>query len=89
VALISKAARREVIAHRRIRQPSPRRLYATGFVRIIPPQSNVSGLDVAAAIVGNDAKECKGKFASARNSELIDGGLSFGVCHLAKTKRDQ
>ena len=45
---------------------------ATGFVRIIPPQPNVSGLDVAAAIVGNDAKDCKGKLASARNSELID-----------------
>jgi hypothetical protein len=50
---------------------------ATGFVRIIPPQSNVSGLDVAAAIVGNDAKECKGKFASARNSELIDSEVVF------------
>jgi hypothetical protein len=50
---------------------------ATGFVRIVPPQSNVSGLDVAAAIVGNDAKECKGKFASARNSELIDSEVVF------------
>jgi hypothetical protein len=29
---------------------------ATGFVRIIPPQPNVAGLDVAAAIVGNDGK---------------------------------
>jgi hypothetical protein len=50
---------------------------ATGFVRIIPPQSNVVGLDVAAAIVGNDAKDCKGKFASARNSELIDSEVVF------------
>lgn len=50
---------------------------ATGFVRIIPPQSNVSGLDVAAAIVGNDAKDCKGKFASARNSELVDSEVVF------------
>jgi hypothetical protein len=50
---------------------------ATGFVRIIPPQPNVVGLDVAAAIVGNDAKECKGKFASARNSELIDSEVVF------------
>jgi hypothetical protein len=50
---------------------------ATGFVRIIPPQSNTSGLDVAAAIVGNDAKKCKGKFASARNSELIDSEVVF------------
>jgi hypothetical protein len=50
---------------------------ATGFVRIIPPQPNVSGLDAAAAIVGNDAKECRGKFASARNSELIDSEVVF------------
>lgn len=50
---------------------------ATGFVRIVPPQSNVSGLDVAAAIVGNDAKECRGKFASARNSELVDSEVVF------------
>jgi len=50
---------------------------ATGFVRIIPPQSNVSGLDVAAAIIGNDAKDCKGKFASARNSELVDSDVVF------------
>lgn len=50
---------------------------ATGFVRIILPQPNVSGLDVAAAIVGNDAKDCKGKFASARNSELVDSEVVF------------
>lgn len=50
---------------------------ATGFVRIFPPQQGVSGLDVAATITGNDAKECKGKFASARNSELIDSEVVF------------
>ncbi len=50
---------------------------ATGFVRIIAPQNKVTGLDVAAAIVGNDAKDCKGKFASARNSELVDSEVVF------------
>jgi hypothetical protein len=50
---------------------------ATGFVRIVPPQSNVSGLDVAAAIIGNDAKDCRGKFMSARNSELVDSDVVF------------
>jgi hypothetical protein len=50
---------------------------ATGFVRIIPPKNDVSGLDVAGTIVGNDAKECKGKFASARNSELVDSEVVF------------
>jgi hypothetical protein len=50
---------------------------ATGFVRIVPPQPNVAGLDVAAAIVGNDARDCRGKFASARNSELVDSDVVF------------
>jgi hypothetical protein len=50
---------------------------ATGFVRIVPPQPNVTGLEVAAAIVGNDAKDCKGKFASGRNSELVDSEVVF------------
>jgi hypothetical protein len=50
---------------------------AIGFVRIIPPRPNLSGLEVASAIVGNDAKDCKGKFASARNSELLDSEVVF------------
>lgn len=50
---------------------------ATGFVRIVPPRANLSGLDVAAAIVGNDARDCKGKFASARTSELVDSEVVF------------
>jgi len=37
----------------------------------------MKGLDVAAAVVGNDAKECKGKFASARRSELVDSDVVF------------
>jgi hypothetical protein len=50
---------------------------ATGFVRIVPPQNNVKGLDVAAAVVANDAKDCKGKFASGRVSELVDSDVVF------------
>lgn len=50
---------------------------ASGFVRIIPAQANIKGLDVAAAVVGNDAKGCKGKFASARKSELVDSDVVF------------
>ncbi len=50
---------------------------AIGFVRIIPGQGGLKGLDVASAIVGNDAKDCKGKFASARNSELVDSEVVF------------
>ncbi|WP_316182449.1 hypothetical protein [Bradyrhizobium sp. SZCCHNRI1009] len=50
---------------------------ATGFVRIVPPQRNVDGLEVAATIIGNDARDCKGKFISARNSELVDSAVVF------------
>ena len=50
---------------------------AVGFVRIVPPQDNMKGLDVASAIVGNDAKECKAKFASGRTSELVDSEVVF------------
>jgi hypothetical protein len=50
---------------------------ATGLVRIVPPQANVTGLDVAATIIGNDARDCKGKFISARNSELVDSAVVF------------
>jgi hypothetical protein len=50
---------------------------ATGFVRIIPPADGMKGLDVAAAVVANDAKECKGKFASGRTTELVDSDVVF------------
>lgn len=50
---------------------------ATGFVRIVPAERNVDGLEVTAAIVGNDARDCKGKFISARNSELVDSQVVF------------
>lgn len=50
---------------------------ATGFVRIIPPRDGIKGLDVAAAVVASDAKDCKGKFASARDSELVDSDVVF------------
>jgi len=50
---------------------------ASGFVRIIPQQGSMKGLDVAAAVIGNDAKDCKGKFLSARKSELVDSDVVF------------
>jgi hypothetical protein len=50
---------------------------ASGFVRIIPAQPNMKGLDVTAAVIATDAKECKGKFASARKSELVDSEVVF------------
>ena len=50
---------------------------AVGFVRIVPAQEGTKGLDVASAVVASDAKDCKGKFASARNSELVDSEVVF------------
>lgn len=50
---------------------------ATGFVRIIPTEAGTKGLDVAATVIGNDAKECKGTFVSGRKSELIDSDVVF------------
>lgn len=43
---------------------------AVGFVRIFPPKEGTKGLDVASAVVAIDARDCKGKFASGRTSEL-------------------
>jgi hypothetical protein len=50
---------------------------AIGSVRIIPTEPGVKGLDVAATVIGNDAKACKGKFASGRMSELVDSDVVF------------
>jgi hypothetical protein len=50
---------------------------AIGFVRIIPPGEGVKGLDVAAAVVATDARDCKAKFASGRTSELVDSEVVF------------
>jgi len=43
---------------------------------------DVKGIDVAAAIAAGDSKECKGKFASGRVSELLDSDVIFrGFAH--------
>lgn len=50
---------------------------AVGFVRIVPPSEGIKGLDVASAVVATDARDCKGKFASGRTSELVDSDVVF------------
>jgi len=63
---------------------------ATGFVRIIPQQANVVGLDVAAAIVGNDAKECKGKICICPKQRTRETAKSFSEgCHHVRTPRNR
>jgi hypothetical protein len=50
---------------------------SAGTVRIIPEQEGSKGIDVTAEIIAADAKECKGKFASARSSDMIDSEIVF------------
>lgn len=50
---------------------------AAGFVTIVPPREGTKGLDVASAVVATDARDCKGKFASGRTSELVDSDVVF------------
>ena len=62
---------------------------ASGFVRIIPTQPGRKGLDVTAGVIATDAKECKGKFASARKSELIDSAARhfLNLCSIERLER--
>jgi hypothetical protein len=48
---------------------------AVGAVKIYPPQQGLTGLDLASQIIASDAQRCKGKFASARYSELVDNDV--------------
>lgn len=50
---------------------------AAGTVRIIPPREGMKGIDVTASIVAGDARNCGGKFASGRISELVDSDVVF------------
>ena len=65
-----------------------RRCY--GFVRVLPYQEGVKGIDVAASITASDAKDCKGKFASRRVSELVNSDVmfrGFSTCEDSKGTR--
>jgi hypothetical protein len=48
-----------------------------GAVKIIPTSGDTKGIDIAARVAGEDARECKGKFASGRTSELVDSDVMF------------
>jgi hypothetical protein len=50
---------------------------AYGSVKILPPEGDMKGIDIASAIAAADAKECKGKFASGRVAELVDSEVVF------------
>jgi hypothetical protein len=48
-----------------------------GGIKILPVDPNAKGIDIAAAITAEDAKACKGRFASGRVSELVDSDVVF------------
>jgi hypothetical protein len=48
-----------------------------GGVKILPVDPSMKGIDVAAMVVSEDAKDCRGKFASGRVSELVDSDVVF------------
>jgi len=50
---------------------------AVGGVKIFPPRPDLNGLTIASDLIGGDAKACKGKFASARSSELVNSDVVF------------
>jgi hypothetical protein len=45
---------------------------ASGGVKIFLPRTDLTGLEILSDLIGADSQTCKGKFASARSSELVD-----------------
>jgi len=50
---------------------------AFGGVKIFLPRPDLTGLAIASHLIGSDSQTCKGKFASARSSELVDSDVVF------------
>jgi hypothetical protein len=50
---------------------------ALGGVKIFLPRPELTGLAIASDLIGTDSQTCKGKFASARSSELVDSDVVF------------
>jgi hypothetical protein len=50
---------------------------AAGAVKIILPGRDVSGVGIASDLISVDPKLCKGDFAAARSSGVVDGSVVF------------
>lgn len=48
-----------------------------GGVKTFPARPGLTGLMIASDLIGTDSQSCKGKFASARSSELVDSDVVF------------
>ncbi len=51
--------------------------HAVGGVKIFPLRPDLTGLTIASDLIGADSRTCKGRFASARSSELVDSDVVF------------
>ena len=61
-----------------------------GGVKIFLPRPGLTGLEIASDLIGTDAQTCKGKFASARSSELVDSDVVFRASSsCAETENDR
>ena len=63
---------------------------AAGAVKIIPPGPEVSGLAIASQLIAVDPQVCKGNFAAARSSTVIDRSIVFSAslsCTDAQSER--
>ena len=49
---------------------------AAGAVKILPSR-DVTGLAIASDLISIDPKLCKGNFAAARSSDIVDGSVVF------------
>jgi hypothetical protein len=50
---------------------------ALGGVKIFLPRPGLTGLEIASDLIGADSQTCRGKFASARTSDLVDSDVVF------------
>jgi hypothetical protein len=48
---------------------------AAGAVEVIPPRPDMTGIGIASGLITVNPQLCKGNFASARSSEMIEGGI--------------
>jgi hypothetical protein len=50
---------------------------AAGAVSVVPPGRDVSGIAIASQLITVDPQLCKGNFAAARSSEMVEDGIVF------------
>jgi hypothetical protein len=62
---------------------------ALGGVKIFLPRPGLTGLEIASDLIGADSQTCRGKFASARSSELVDREVVFRASSACVDSEDE